>query len=955
MKTLKGLSAQLVVCALLLLPATARAADPVWEGAATAVTMLLFSIAPYDDTLIYTTNSSSGCDPVLHVWDADSGTEVAFNDDLFGPNPLVYVENNTGSTRLYFVVLRSADNSSQGTTRLIKDGVTWVTSAAVGGTSVTVNGGSNYVYETAFAPGAIENSALFALSSSGNLIDYDLDGGVGKSSSVTASSAATVVVSYNPFGGVAGDVRLYTNDRNYNDSDGDGLGDALEYFLGTCDDWWDPGCGDVHEEEDSDRDGLPDAAEVFGVDVSGPELFLPRWGADPTTKDMFVEVDFVDASYPGGNPMAALGTAGLEAWYDQLEDIFDDGTAADIGNLSSETGVRLHIDLGVEPASSSYETSYGDWGGGGDATDTSNRYNARDDFMQDAREGVFRYALAWPDGGQAGGTVFDWSPGSTGNPLTFAHELGHTAGLQHWGSTEFDGGTRNCKPTYRSLMNYGYYGWPTLSTENSGPVLNSANLLERFVFPVGYNASQLDGDSRVAWDVDVIDSGRSVDWNDDGVMDTSATRWPATFTWNSCDALLEEALADELEIDSPGTRAGTPEIALWDDDWLLLFYTSADGVIRYYSGELGSMADASCPLGNDYDSDCFDWEGPYTVGAYSGVQAVSVEWWKGGLALAYWRTNNYVYAKRITGITSSGQLTGISTSRYLGTSDVAPELVTLNVDSAVHGHDEELAVFLNSTSTTSYRYRTTTSASVASSGVWGSTLNVQDTTGSTLTGSFSPALVAWPSIEPPSSFDGVATTCGVFPTTAGALDFYCLDPASTSLRWQALSSSAHAEFGTPTASDDPDIMFRHDRLPSGAPTSSTTIPGTFWLSFPTSGGYTDTYISDRVSLNAPPNNGNWEFLLRGKTSSNWSVPISGTGPRFFDSLHLGAPKGAWVIERDNGTVENLEFYKAADGTVDHDFETGNDFRVLEVTICRWLHGDDGDTYCGDETESAWGY
>ncbi|MFT4704526.1 MAG: hypothetical protein ACI81R_002231 [Bradymonadia bacterium] len=56
--------------------------------------------------------------------------------------------------------------------------------------------------------------------------------------------------------------------------------------------------------------------------------------------------------------------------------------------------------------------------------------------------------------------------------------------------------------------------------------------------------------------------------------------------------------------------------------------------------------------------------------------------------------------------------------------------------------------------------------------------------------------------------------------------------------------------------------------------------------------FADTDVSDRTSLNRPPLAGTWDFVMRGRTSNSWSVPLGGSGPRFFDSLHLGAPKGA---------------------------------------------------------------
>jgi hypothetical protein len=57
-----------------------------WQGPGTPVSLQVISIAANDSTLIYTTGTSSGGDPVLHVWDIVANTEVAQNDNLFTPN-----------------------------------------------------------------------------------------------------------------------------------------------------------------------------------------------------------------------------------------------------------------------------------------------------------------------------------------------------------------------------------------------------------------------------------------------------------------------------------------------------------------------------------------------------------------------------------------------------------------------------------------------------------------------------------------------------------------------------------------------------------------------------------------------------------------------------------------------------------------------------------------------------
>jgi hypothetical protein len=108
-------------------------------------------------------------------------------------------------------------------------------------------------------------------------------GGGARMSGMPGRSQAMAVVA----SGVAdGAVELYVNDvRNAAFGDGDGLGAELEGDIGT-----DP------DNRDTDGDGLWDGFEVLGIRGAGlyPDQALPTWGADPRHKDVFVETDYFD-------------------------------------------------------------------------------------------------------------------------------------------------------------------------------------------------------------------------------------------------------------------------------------------------------------------------------------------------------------------------------------------------------------------------------------------------------------------------------------------------------------------------------------------------------------------------------------------------------------------------------------------------------------------------------------
>ena len=135
--------------------------------------------------------------------------------------------------------------------------------------------------------------------------------------------------------GLPGKVNLYSNDLDA-DYDQDGLGSGLETELGLCDTPF-LVCSGVHNLHDTDRDGLPDAAEVFGVEDTFDPQYLPRWGADPRHKDVFVEVDYTNEF--SGHPVS-------EASAGQAAERYAAGYPEELLNPDFEGGVRLHLDIG---------------------------------------------------------------------------------------------------------------------------------------------------------------------------------------------------------------------------------------------------------------------------------------------------------------------------------------------------------------------------------------------------------------------------------------------------------------------------------------------------------------------------------------------------------------------------------------------------------------------------------
>jgi len=334
------------------------------------------------------------------------------------------------------------------------------------------------------AMGGTDDTILLGLHRSGccdyHMVAYNDDGGVahmdtlGPGTGDTSSVERLCVGAYS----IDGYTNVYTNDYAFADADGDGLGAYLEYYLGTCNtaSWPDPytlghdycnsaviGSANVPQRlKDTDADGMSDYEELFGIDVA-PTQKLPAWGASPTHKDMFFEVDqhCVSTSVPfppwwlcRDSPPVADQPMISEAMLARFQFPYAAGPKEDVLNRDGMDGVAVHFDIGPSGASCFNKTLCGNWGGGGDLVPGGNSPPSYGISMNAVRKQIFRKFLL---------TVDDCHPDEDGvhclsDPKKPAHEMGHTLWLQHHGRDEWGGvgGTSKltCKPHFRSIMAY---------------------------------------------------------------------------------------------------------------------------------------------------------------------------------------------------------------------------------------------------------------------------------------------------------------------------------------------------------------------------------------------------------------------------------------------------------------------------------------------------------------------
>lgn len=368
--------------------------------------------------------------------------------------------------------------------------------------------------------------------------------------------------------------------------------------------------------EDDDGDGIPDAAERSGV-AGEPLLDFPAFGAEPGVLDVFVQADWV-----GCDPLTEFCGPGNSLDFYQVSS----QVAAEWAALYAPD-IAVHIDNGLDPTDPALATVHGAWGGAHRLPPGPQECNA--DSLG-PRYGYFHRGSHFGYGGGGQGTVRGYCfSADAGHGAVGAHELGHNLGVSHGGNLESYG--VNCKPHYRSPMNYGYLYDSSIDEFSRGErviALNGERMDEMAglgVFDEAANASLTNS----VWSLAVRDDG-AVDWNRNGIFETEPVR--ASVTWAAASCEQSFAHSDGLERAHAPTLARLPaagaEVAR-----VYAFGRDPDtGVPGYWYATRFDDCDLS-----DATSKCTDWQpsvgDPMIAipGALDGSGAIAGVGWSDGV------------------------------------------------------------------------------------------------------------------------------------------------------------------------------------------------------------------------------------------------------------------------------------------------------------------------------------
>jgi len=594
-----------VVVSSAMLSSSARASGRIRTAQTGIMFRVVFLMKANVTYTFSTSNLSAGSDTILHVASYPAGQFIAGNDDTTTTDPDTGQQTvqpfssvsvpPVGFDRTVFLIVRGKPGTAAGTASFrilgfsgsIFNVVRDVTFSSIPFSQGFVQNVASLASATHITTventiGTTDTILMVVGSNPAITLGVDDDDGIDQMSFLRLGSACTTncqiivgtpapnlrSVLTNPDPGSV--TVVWDESLEAGDSDHDGLGDQFESSM----------AGFSPQLFDTDHDGLGDGVEVYGAILAGSGrsappagggkdgnlLKLPKYGADPTAPDVFVELDWAPGcpgavtTCPAGSPAGTKD--GFKFSPAQLQAAW---SAMSTGNF------RPHIDAGIATSPTDPNAMFGDWGGAnrltdgqvnfaGNAVSVPSSIGGTEDCANGvtvAREGFFHHYIVINSRprspyGFCGSTLADAG--------TLTHEIGHNFNLHHGGPANVEDANVNCKANYASVMSYpnqrlGIDGVPIANGYSTGRfaarVINGALVSETAGLGTTDSAILNAFTGGGAFDRGLVrSSDGAIDWNMDGIIGNNV-RAPLNWARTSCAAPYMRANWNISQLDFP--------------------------------------------------------------------------------------------------------------------------------------------------------------------------------------------------------------------------------------------------------------------------------------------------------------------------------------------------------------------------------------------------------------------
>lgn len=562
-----------------------------------------------------------------------------------------------------------------------------------------------------------------------------------------------------------------------------------------------------------------------------------------------------------------------------------------------------------------------------------------------SRRGLVRYAvLTEVVGGDGKGQSSADGMVSNINPHTFAHELGHTCGLSHWGHDDWGTKGLDCIPQYDSIMNY------TIGdafSDSSAPLtLDPSATAELETLGATYDYTRF-ATSPFNYTV----SGTRVDWNRDGVAENSQIAYRSfSLTANSRGCRSYVAGYSQLETPSNMPSGISDLVRFGDRIYTLWPAPSSDLIVR--SAQLGAAGNKGCTgSANPLDatgpnpSPCLNFDPPANVASLDATVGVSAIVHDGQLWVASARALGSGGSVEVLRFSRdpAGNLTldaidftpvagqcipsgGAGNPTLCETTLLPPELVLRHTQA--HGAVPCLLILARDGNFASFRWE---------GGQWVFEGPLLDRFGMPIAGTYPPVAKAWP--DPELAWPAAEhRTLAILPGVSGVVRLFQVDWSTG--HWDDLAFDS----GGGQTRQKPFLEFKLRRSTSG--TADAGFTGNFlvgWMD-PGDGENRSAFVrlSKVVDRTAPPGS-HAGSKLESEPLGDWLQNKSGNSPpgtsaALYSDATIDNVFGLLPI-RPGLTEAGLNFLPHADASPAQPLSTHSDFRVMEDRVCANIAGE----------------